>query len=90
MLTFTLSDEEEEKVDAWLKEVNLRAVAKQKEEIENPGEHFLFCWENGVPYTGTIGGGVTYSFTATGLGYIVTVQEAITGEKLDITDYDMW
>lgn len=35
-----------------------------------------------------IGGAVTYSFTPTSIGIVVTVE--YLGEKKDITDYDLW
>ena len=42
------------------------------------------------PYYGAIGGGVTYHFTQTSVGVIITVTEVLSGEKLDLTDYDNW
>jgi hypothetical protein len=42
------------------------------------------------PYYGTIGGGLTYCFTPTGLGDIVVVREATTGEEINVTDYENW
>ncbi len=41
-------------------------------------------------YTGAIGGRYTYSFTPTSIGLVVKVKDAITGEEIDLTDYDMW
>lgn len=38
----------------------------------------------------TIGGAITYTFTPTGLGSIVTIQCNICKTKIDITDYDNW
>ena len=37
-------------------------------------------------YTGTIGGGFTFSFTPTGLGMVVKVKH-FRGEELDLTEY---
>ena len=42
------------------------------------------------PYYGATGGGITYSFTSTSLGTIVTVKEAITGEELNVTQALNW
>lgn len=93
MLTFILTDEDEKKVAVWLKEVYARAIEVQKKKIPPSHEFYdayKICWELGYPYCGTIGGGLTYSFTPTGLGVIMTVKEAITGEELDLTDFDSW
>jgi hypothetical protein len=93
MITFTLSDEEEVKYEAWKAEVRKRAIKKQKEQIKETHEFYRFyktSWEMGYPYTGTIGGGTTFEFTPTGLGTVVRVKDAITGEELDLTDYDFW
>jgi len=32
----------------------------------------------------------TYSFTPSGLGTVVYIKDELTGEKLDITDWDCW
>jgi len=41
-----------------------------------------------LPYYGPIGGGISITFTPTGLDVICRVTEAITGETIDLTDYD--
>lgn len=41
-------------------------------------------------YEGAIGGRFTYSFTPTGLGSVVKVRDNITGEELDVSDYETW
>ena len=38
---------------------------------------------------GAIGGRFTYNFTPTGLG-LITTMECACGEKLELTDFDMW
>jgi hypothetical protein len=39
---------------------------------------------------GATGGGYTYSFTPTSLGCVTKVTNNVTGETLDLTDYDSW
>lgn len=39
---------------------------------------------------GATGGGLSYCFTPTGLGVIVTVQEALSKETLNLTDFSDW
>lgn len=68
-----------------------------KQEIENYLEWInnhkcKFTYDpdkNPFPPTGAIGGGLTYSFTPTGLGVIIKVKCAC-GEEADVTDYDSW
>jgi hypothetical protein len=43
-----------------------------------------------TPYYGAIGGHLTYSFTPTSIGTIVVVENNVTKEKIDLTDYDLW
>ena len=38
----------------------------------------------------TIGGGISYIFTPTGVGTIVEIRCNICGTKTDITDYGNW
>jgi len=35
-------------------------------------------------------GGYTYSFTPTGVGYIVTVKSDLTKAKLDLSEVEKW
>ena len=41
-------------------------------------------------YTGAIGGRYTYEFTPTSIGIAVWVRDAITKEKIDLSDYEDW
>jgi hypothetical protein len=38
---------------------------------------------------GAIGGAVTYEFTPTGIGVVMGARCAC-GEKIDLTDYELW
>ena len=44
----------------------------------------------GYPYSGTIGGTLTYSFTPTSLGVTIIVTDAHTGASINLTDYENW
>jgi hypothetical protein len=39
---------------------------------------------------GASGGRFTYSFTPTSLGVVVTVEDHLTNNKVDVTDYESW
>ena len=39
-------------------------------------------------YLGSIGGGMTYSFTPTSIGCVVKVE--YLGHEIDLSDYDSW
>ncbi len=41
-------------------------------------------------YKGAIGGEYTFSFSPTGIGTAVRVENSITKEVIDVTDYDSW
>lgn len=81
MRQFKITDEEEVRINEWLLELKERIVN------ENPLDDPLGLEE---PYYGAIGGGITYSFTQTSLGVILVVKETITGETLNLTDYESW
>lgn len=76
---FKLTSEQLEKLEAWLPEVYARAAAKSSDPLQ-PDQ----------PYYGAAGGGLTYSFTPTGLGVCLSVKEALTGEEINLTDYKSW
>ena len=89
MRTFEISQEQEDKIQDWLVEtVYPEVIERQKKEFQNPTEFIKMCWEEGYPYTGAIGGGLTYKFSPTGLGIVTEVT--YLGYELNLTDYDTW
>jgi len=73
---FTLSDKQVAQVREW----------------ENNHHCKLRTDEHGIKneiYVGAIGGSLTYCFTPNGIGTAEGVKCAC-GEKLDLTDYDLW
>lgn len=90
MRIFEISDEDNARVNTWLMEVVYPAeIAKQQAVPENHDrEIFRACWEAGYPYTGAIGGGITYSFSPTSIGMVTKVSAF--GQELDLTDYGSW
>lgn len=86
----TTSTEQHNKFTEWLNEQDLKAVEIQKQEIENPDQFIIECWERGIPYCGPIDGGLTYRVTRTTLGYQIFAIHEITKEEIDITEYKWW
>lgn len=84
---FSLTEEQLAKLNVWHEEVNRRAAENQ---ANTPiGEKFIAMGLR-LPYYGAIGGALTFSFSGTSLGTACKVQEVITGEEIDLTDYDSW
>lgn len=93
MKVFTITDTEMEKLNTWLNEQDALAIENQKETIKEDDPSYQWyrsCWDEGYPYTGAIGGGLTYSFSPTSIGMVVKVHYALTGATVDLTDYDLW
>ena len=89
MNQFTITSEDDQKINKWLKEVVYPPIVAQQR--KNPDvAHLLFELDDGtvVPYEGAIGGGLTFMFTPTSLGIITQVK--YKDQTLDLTDYDMW
>lgn len=88
---FRLTEDQINQIDQWVHEQNQKVIEEQKKNSPDvPRELLEECWEMGYPYTGAIGGEITYSFTPTSLGSIVRVRHVQTGAELDVTDYDSW
>jgi hypothetical protein len=62
---------------------DLTALIKVESEIKK-------SLRSGHAYYGAIGGGISYTFTPTGLGVIVEAKEYFTQETKDFTDYGDW
>ena len=91
---FSLSKEQQAKVEQWLQTVIYPPIVERQ--LQDPE---IAMWvvktEDGkvYPYTGAIGGGLTYSFSPTSIGTITKVSHNdVNGDLqvLDVTDYDMW
>ena len=71
---FTLTKEQSEKIDNWMS-------AHDVEKHIPKGKTFR--------HSGAIGGAYTWCFTPTSIGTVCKV-ECSCGEKIDVTDYDLW
>lgn len=83
---FELTERQANKLKVW--ECKIREKAFQLQYDRDELDEYSVKFHE--PYYGAIGGGLTYSFTPTALGTVVKVKEAITGEEIDLTDYDEW
>lgn len=79
---FTLDAEQQEKLAKWLKEIEPEILEIQK--------NFSKSAPLNRPYYGSAGGGLTYSFTPTGLGVVVEVTEYHTNKTINLTYYKSW
>lgn len=87
---FTVSAEDQLKVEEWLKnDVYPLEIARQRGHNKNPSRIEIDCWEQGYPYEGAIGGGLTYCFTNTSIGQVCKVKYG-SDYELDLTDYGNW
>lgn len=78
--SFEINKAERGVIAAWLEELEPEIMA-----IQGPNP----LGEDG-PYYGAVGGGVTYTFTPTGLGDILVVKETTTGKELNVTQALDW
>ena len=88
-MQFSVNKAQLETIKKWKDELDKQTVARQKETM-SAADFSLLTQDGKYPYSGAIGGDLTYSFTNTSLGTIITVTDKFTDEKLDVTDYDMW
>ncbi|MFA6233842.1 MAG: hypothetical protein WC824_06595 [Bacteroidota bacterium] len=84
MIGFKLTPDQESRLVVWEKEQDAKVAELQK---NNP---MIPQYLKTEAYYGTIDGGYTFSFTPTGLGVAVRVKNAVTGEEIDLSDYDLW
>jgi hypothetical protein len=91
---FRITAEDNAKIVKWLEEEVYPPIVEAQ--LKDPSTaSMLYRNKDGKirPYTGAIGGGLTYEFTPTSLGVVFKViwGKGLPGEKsLDLTDYDSW
>ena len=84
---FVVTEGMQRAVDKWLREtVYPDAIARQRGHFKKPDRFIQDCWNSGFPYEGAVGGGLTYSFTDTSIGTIVTARYG-NDYKLDLSDH---
>jgi len=91
--SFSITPEERARIDTWLREdVFPTIMFKQLENKNLSDADRARIMENGHPYEGAIGGGLTYQFTTTTLGTVfkVTYAGVDADYTLDLTDYESW
>jgi hypothetical protein len=92
-MKFELTGTEIARVDEWLETVVYPImIAEQKQRHEESGTKpsaiMASCWEMGFPYSGAIGGALTYCFSPTSIGMVTIVK---CGDmELNLTDYGSW
>lgn len=91
--TFTLTDHQRDVLATWLRE---QRTALAKEQLKDPAiAHLVLITDDQqhLPYTGAIGGELTYRFTPTSLGDIVEVVwcgGTKWEQSVDLTEYDLF
>ena len=76
------------KLNKWLADL----ADKIDEKHRRAGKEFLVerFKSEGKVYVGVSGGNLTYLITPTSIGTVFNVSDSITGENIDLTDYDNW
>ena len=90
-MNFKITDTQLAQVQEWLeRSVYPKVIEEQKNAHRGKPvpEYTQFCWDDGYPYQGAIGGGTTYSFTPNSIG--CTIKVSAYGQELDISEYDKW
>jgi hypothetical protein len=86
--SFEITAEDRAKIHKWLKETVYPYVIAEQKKSPNYPSFSKFMGKNGeeYPYEGAVGGGLTYTFTPTGIGTIIKVKSY--DFELDLTDYN--
>jgi hypothetical protein len=86
---FEVTQSQKDKIDKWWDEImNLHLY--ELGYIKEDGTQFTADEIYERVNTGAIGGSISYTFTPTSIGVILEVEESITGNTLDVTDYNTW
>jgi hypothetical protein len=84
---FELSETQVARLNEWLAGIHQRAIEIQLTDLARmTPEEREERQPDRVPYYGAGGGGLTFTFTPTGLGVICRVSEYITEEVIDLSE----
>lgn len=97
MKTFTITDDQEKQIYEWLHTIVYPEWIEYQHRVfgkNSAPEYISSCWALGYPYTGAIGGALTYEFSPTSLGFVKQVTypgfDGNSEYKLDLTNYVDW
>lgn len=92
-MNFELNENQLRKLFAWKIIEDKSAIKLQKKNVkkEDPVYSvFKESWDIGFPYSSSIEGVLQYIFTPSGIGTTIYVEHKITGEVIDLTEYENW
>lgn len=101
-LIFEIDEEQYQKYLQWRQKIEEQIVRKELEtgyrlidgeklspkEIQKMKESLM--WGNAKVYYGVIEDGYIFSFQPNQLGVVVTVRNTLTGDELNLTNFDNW
>lgn len=85
---FEVTKEQAEKAREFAKAIDQKVWDEQVAKCRNckRNKHDLCYMHRTGPYYGAIGGSLTWSFTPTSIGIMVTVKHGMTGDELFLSD----
>jgi len=86
-MKFEMTDWSVAKAEEFVAKIRIQMIAKQRAEM-SPDDFEHLTGGGTMPYSGAIGGAVSYIFTPTSIGTAVVVRAY--REELDVTDYGEW
>jgi hypothetical protein len=86
---YQLSEKQEAALNDFVAEQNKILVERQRKTMSPEDFSHLTC-DGKYPYSGAIGGGITYCLTPTSIGTVLKVKYAGTDAELDLSDYEDW
>ena len=93
-MKFELTEEQQKKYKEFERKCQGLLLQKQIKVYKNTKEekkYKMLTIDWTLPYTGAIGGGMTFHFTPTSLGTVITVScSYVEIEDLDLSNYDVW
>jgi hypothetical protein len=90
---FTLTDEQNKRLEKFVTDQNILAIRQQKDRITLDDPFYLMYkdhWDDGYAYGGAVGGVITYSFTPTSLGTDLVIRHNLTSNTINLTEYNNW
>lgn len=89
MSDFEISSTQRERISQWHESIKDEIIRHQRATM-NPVDFDINTSSGSHPYYGAIGGGLTYSFTPTGVGVVVVVTEHSTRKSINVSEFEKW
>lgn len=100
-IEFRIPESQRDRLEEWIRQTESKVAKEQVRTRKGPTGFPLSDEEirrirksiakgNPMPRYGVIGGAYRYGFVPNSIGVVITVENVVSGDSIDLSEYEMW